>query len=194
MSFNSSIDESNDANNQNMSTLEDSNFFQNENKINKALLNAISKTLNQVIAENQALKNYSRKVKEQSHMVFSARTPPQISLYDYLYRIKYYGEMEDNTLIVALIYIDRLCDMTSLTLTPYNIHRILFASIVTAIKYTLDLFYDNKYYSEIAGVSLKELCKIEESFVDLMEFNFYVEKNHFEKYQKYLKTIENKSK
>ena len=60
------------------------------------------------------------------------------------------------------------------------------------MKYNEDLFYDNNYYSSIAGVGLKELNQIEEEFVDMMEFNFYVERNHFEKYLRYLSTIESK--
>ena len=184
MSFNSSFDSEKD-----ISTIESTTV---EKPINTPLLSSISQILSQVIKENKTLKNFQKIVRDQSPMVFSATTPPQISLFDYLYRIKHYGEMEDNTLIIALIFIDRLCDLTGLTLTPFNIHRVLFASILTAVKYNEDMSYDNKYYADIAGVSLKELTKIESSFVDMMGFNFYVEKNLFEKYQRYLKTIEEK--
>ena len=192
MSFHSSFDASEENTPQNVSTMENSKIIQSEPKINKSLLSALAKVLNQVINENKLLKNYNRKIKEQASMTFSARLPPEISLFDYLYRIKYYGEMEDNTLIIALILIDRLCDITGLTLTPYNIHRILFGSILVSVKYNEDLFYDNNYYSSIAGVGLKKLNQIEEEFVDMMEFNLYVERNHFEKYLRYLSTIESK--
>ena len=187
MSFNSSFDS--EGNNE-ISTAEESHSI--IKKINSSLLRSISLTLSKVIYENKALKNYNRKVKEQSTMAFSASSPPAISLYDYLCRIKEYGDMEDSTLIIALIYIDRLCDITSLVLTPLNIHRVLFASIIVAVKFNEDKIYDNKYYSEIAGVSLKELSKIEGSFVDMIKFNLYVEKMMYDKYQSYLSTIEEK--
>ena len=97
MSFHSSFDASEENTPQNVSTMENSKIIQSEPKINKSLLSAIAKVLNQVINENKLLKNYNRKIKEQASMTFSARLPPEISLFDYLYRIKYYGEMEDNT-------------------------------------------------------------------------------------------------
>lgn len=155
-------------------------------QVNKDLLKAISKTLSLVLEENQRMKNFSKKIKEQSNMIFSSKQPPQISLYDYLYRIKYYSEMSDSTVIIALIYIDRFCEITSITLTPYNIHRILFGSILCAIKYNEDVFYENKYYAEIAGVSLKELNKIEYDFIDLIDFNLFITKQQFDQYENYL--------
>ena len=90
MSFNSSFDS--EGNNE-ISTAEESHSI--IKKINSSLLRSISLTLSKVINENKALKNYNRKVKEQSTMAFSASSPPAISLYDYLCRIKEYGDMEE---------------------------------------------------------------------------------------------------
>ena len=124
---------------------------------NKNLINAISVTLSTIIEENKKLSNYKEILMKQSKMIFSSLKIPNISIYDYLIRIQTDSLIEKSTLILSLIYIDRLCQLCKLTLTYYNIHRIVFAAILIAIKYNEDNFYDNKYYAEIAGVNLKEL-------------------------------------
>ena len=171
----------------------DNHIPQTEHNINIKLIHAISKTLNQVLRENQRLQCYPFIIKEQIISVFSARTAPSIDIDDYLRRIQYYGEMEDNTLIIALISIDRLCNIASITLTQYNIHRILFTAILIAVKYNEDKIYDNAYYAEIAGVPLKELNVMENEFLDLINFNICVNTDIFEHYHSYLVGLIGKS-
>ena len=103
-----------------------------------------------------------------------------------LIRIQTYSEIEKSTLIISLILIDHICKNTKLILTYYNIHRILFGAILIAIKYNEDKFYDNKFYSDIAGVKLKELKLIEYTFLELNNFNVFVNDIEYEQYRKYL--------
>lgn len=171
---------------ENISTLDDS--FQRE-KIDNSLLHNISSILEKIITQNESLPHYKSIIKSQSATVFSATAPPKISLFDYLYRIKSYGEMEDSTLVLSLILIDRFCEMNNVFLTQYNIHRILFASVLISVKYNEDLFYDNSFYAELGGVSLKELNSIENSFIDMLNFKLYVESTIYEKYVKYFESL-----
>jgi hypothetical protein len=150
------------------------------------LIKTISQILETIVKENKLLSNYKEIVKKQNKMVFSANTIPNISIEDYLIRIQTYANMEKNTLITSLIYIDRLCKTKKLTLTYYNIHRILFTAILISIKYNEDCFYDNKFYAEIAGVKIKELKNLEYNFVNMNKFCFYVSDEIFEKYKQYL--------
>ena len=99
--------------------------------------------------------------------------------------------MENSTLILSLIYIDRLCE-NNITLTKFNIHRILFAAILIAVKYNEDSFYENSYYAQIAGIKNKELKVIEYTFLELNDFNVYVNKAEFERYKQKLESF-NKS-
>ena len=121
------------------------------------LIRAIAITLNSILETNKNLENYKEIIRDQSRQVFSANIIPSISIKDYLIRIQTYSNIERSTLIISLIYIDRFCNKAKVTLTQYNIHKILFISILMAIKFNEDDFYDNKYYSKIAGVKLKEL-------------------------------------
>ena len=161
-----------------------------EQNLNVELIEAISQTLTTILDDNKNLENYKEIVKNQSKMVFSANTVPNISIKDYLTRIQTYSNIEKSTMILSLIYIDRICEIADLTLTYFNIHRILFAAVLMAIKYNEDNFYDNKFYSEIAGVKLKELKLIEYTFLDLIDFQMFIDDETYEKYQQYLENIE----
>ena len=70
------------------------------------------------------------------------------------------------------MYIDRICQISSVILTPYNIHRIIFVSILMAIKYNEDICFEFEFYSKIAGIPMKELKSLEREFIDLIQFHF----------------------
>ena len=153
---------------------------------NYNLIKAISITLTSILDQNKNLENYREIIQNQRHSIFSGNFIPNISVKDYLERIQTYTNIEKSTLIICLIYIDRLCNKAKVTLTYYNIHRILFSSIIIGIKYNEDCFYDNKYYSQIAGVKMKELVILEYNFIKMLNCELYVSKELYDKYQIYL--------
>ena len=158
---------------------------------NSNIIKSISSALTMIIDENKNLKNFKKILQNQKIIIFNAISIPKISIYDYLIRIQTYSNIEKSTLISSLVYVDRMCHISQLILTHYNIHRILFASIIIAIKYNEDSFYDNKYYSQIAGVNLKELNIMENTFLEMCHFNLYISDEIFEKYSKYLNSLVN---
>ena len=157
---------------------------------NYTLIKAISQTLTTILENNKKMPNYKEIVKKQNKVPFSATSVPNISVEDYLLRIQTYANMEKSTLIISLIFIDRLCHNAEVTLTYYNIHRILFTAVLISIKYNEDSFFENKYYAEIAGVKLKELKLLEYTFISMIDFRFYVSNEIYEKYRNYLDNFE----
>ena len=153
---------------------------------NLELINSISKALNTILDKNKNVKNYKDILKKQISMYFSANTIPNISIKDYLIRIQNYCEMERGTLILSLILIDKMCRKSGIVLTHYNIHRILFSSVLVSIKYNEDSYFDNNFYSQIAGVKPDELKLLEYTFLEYNDFNIYVEDIEYEQYEKYL--------
>ena len=156
---------------------------------NYVLIKSISKTLVSILENNKKKSNYKEIVKKQGKMAFSANLIPGISIEDYLLRIQTYANVEKSTLIISLIFIDKLCHTADVTLTHYNIHRILFTALLLSIKYNEDSFFDNQYYSEIAGVKIKELKLLEFTFVSLVDFNLFVSDELYEKYRNYLENF-----
>ena len=162
------------------------NSPENKDTKNINLINSITKTLNTILEQNKKLKNYKDILKKQISMYFSANTIPNISIKDYLIRIQNYSEMEKSTLILSLILIDKMCKKSGIVLTDYNIHRILFSSVLISIKYNEDSYFDNNFYSQIAGVKPDELKLLEYTFLEYNDFNIYVENIEYEQYEKYL--------
>ena len=163
-----------------------SGLQQNEEVQNMNLINAISKTLTTILENNKKLKDYRDILKKQSMMYFSANSIPNITIKDYLIRIQNYSGIEKSTLILSMILIDHMCKKSNIVLTIYNIHRILFSSVLISIKYNEDSYYDNTFYAQIAGIKPNELKLLEYKFLELNDFNVYVKDTEYEQYEKYL--------
>ena len=88
------------------------------------------------------------------------------------------------------MYIDRICEQSSIILTPYNLHRLVFVAILMAIKYNEDVCFEFEFYAKIAGIPIKELKMLEREFVELIKFHFYIGKDEFDKYKSYIDDIE----
>ena len=183
----------NDNNSENFETKEqttkneqdDENEESNEIK-NIDLIKSISQILETILNNNKCQKKYKKTTKRQRKIPFSTNIIPKISIEDYLLRIQACSNIKKNTLITGLIYIDRLCQETNITLTYYNIHRIIFTSILLSIKYNEDKYYKNRYYADIAGVSIKELNYLEYIYVKMIHFQLYVNDKIFKRYKLYL--------
>ena len=155
---------------------------------NLDLINSISNTLITILEKNKQLSNYKDILKNQSKMYFSSYTIPTITIKEYLTRIQIYSGVESSTLILALILIDKMCKRSGILLTYFNIHRILFSSLLISIKYNEDSFFNNTFYSQIAGVKPEELQLLEYTFLEYNDFNVFVKDFEYVQYEKYLIT------
>ena len=151
--------------------------------IHKTFLKDIADTLSSIVSQNKNSKN--------QNTAFSHGHIPKISLFEYLLRIQKYSGIENSTIIIALIYIDRICIKKGITLTRYNIHRILFTSVLISIKYNEDIIYDYLYYSKIGGITPAELSKLENEFLKMIGFELFVSEEVYNKYYSYLNSDDN---
>lgn len=147
------------------------------------ITSAVSMTLMQLISENRTKPNFKEKLKAQSKQIFTSRNLPKISLSDYINRIMKYTKIEETTLTLALIYIDRVCKKNKILLTEYNVYRLLFAGVIIALKYNEDKFYSNVFYAKIGGLEIKQLNCLEVEFVIALNFDLFVDNKIFEKYE-----------
>ena len=137
------------------------------------IIESINKTLEKLINKKKKKKNTINELTA----IFLSETIPEISVLDYLIRIIKYTYCEESTMIIGLIYLDRIC-LKNILISKYNIHKLLFISILLAIKNNEDQIYKNDYYCEVSGINLSDLCLMEYNFAILLNFNFYV--NDFE--------------
>lgn len=86
---------------------------------------SITTILSEIIEEN--MDNSKHKLREaQKNTSFFSKKIPSISIQAYFERILKYTKMEGSTLVIVLIYIDRLCENNDFLLTSNNIHRYVF--------------------------------------------------------------------
>lgn len=86
---------------------------------------AISQILQEIINENNQDPNIKQITEQLKKYNFTAKRTPSISIIAYLERILKYSHIEESTLVTALIYIDKLCEVSDVVLTGSNVHRYL---------------------------------------------------------------------
>lgn len=150
------------------------------------LLNSISSTLEHIIYHNTSIHHFQEHINHQLTSSFTSNIIPGISIYEYLLRIITLTQISQSFLIHSFILIDKLTSFSKIILTDYNVHRILFTSILLSIKYNDDVCFKMEYYAQIAGVSVDELFLMEYEFIQRIDFRIYVCEEEYEDYRKYL--------
>jgi len=165
---------------------------ENELHKNKAIIAGLTTILNEIIEENIIkFTNESTESKNKTE-TFSAKKIPGISLENYLTRILKYSNIEESTLIISLIYLDRICEKSMVKLSKLNIHRLLITSILVAIKFNEDDYFSNQHYAKVGGITIDELNTLEENFIDALEWETWVYVDIYEKYNIYLQNYTKK--
>ena len=163
----------------------------NQNEINdnseKIIIKKISDLLSDICDDNT--KNL--KIEKNLYIKpFLMRNIPPISIKDYLERLCKHSKINTSTIILILIYIDRICNIQKFKLTYYNVHKLILASLIIAIKYNEDEYYSNKFYSKLGGVSISEIVFLEYNFISLIHYNLFVNNELFKKYNDYISSAD----
>ena len=128
--------------------------------------------------------------------VFDSHEIPNITMQNYLTRIMTYARTSSRSLIMSLSYIDIIVNerANNMTVTRHNVHRLMLVSLMIASKFYNDIYYDNKTWSRIGGVSLEEINRLEHNFLRLMEYRVHIHVDRFINYvQLFLSYADNNS-
>ena len=90
------------------------------------VINIVSVILEEIVnenEENEILNNNNLYIESSIIKSFISKKPPQITIKNYLKRLMKYSKPEPSTVILSLIYIDKVCENSNLQLTQLNIHR-----------------------------------------------------------------------
>ena len=141
------------------------------------IINSYISLLNNLIESN-----IINEIEENDDDIFKQIKIPEISILKYLLRIIECSNIEENTLIISLIYLYEVSKKKKIT--DFNIHKLLFTSILISLKFNEDEIYPFYYYSQIAGINQEELMQLELNFYSLIDFNLFVNEETFNYYQK----------
>ena len=143
---------------------------------NLKLIKFISNYLLELIEEN--IKNKRVKFINDS---FNGKNIYDIPIYDYINRIISLSEIEENTIICSLIYMNKINEIKPIS--KFNVHKLFFSSVLTSIKYNEDFIFSNIDYAKFGYLTLKEINKMEFDFISLLEFNLYIKSEVFDLYK-----------
>ncbi|OJD20059.1 hypothetical protein AJ78_00076 [Emergomyces pasteurianus Ep9510] len=102
---------------------------------------------------------------------FHSRSPPRISVHDYLQRLTTHATLSPPILLSMVYYIDQLCELyPAFTVSSLTVHRFLISSATVASKGLSDSFWTNKTYARVGGISVAELALLELEFLWRVEW------------------------
>jgi hypothetical protein len=145
----------------------------------------ISDLLNNICEENKDKSEIINK----NIIPFMTQNIPSMSIKDYLLRLSQFTKMSESTIIIILIYIDRISNLNNFRLTYKNIYKLILSAMIVAIKYNEDLFYSSTIYAKLGGLSVQELNYLEFHFLILIKFSLFIETDLFEKYKNNLLSL-----
>ncbi|KAJ3441582.1 protein cnppd1 [Anaeramoeba flamelloides] len=144
-------------------------------------MESFEKLINQIGQLLEFLQNLSKPPYIAQTLFFSPDIPI-IPIKSYLYRIAKFSPCSHECFVVAIEFVRRILEMnTSLKVNQQNIHRFFFASILVSTKFCDDKFYDNNYYSQVAGLSVGEVNALELEFLFLIDFSLRFDQDDYNK-------------
>ena len=153
----------------------------------KKIITTISELLNNMCKENSSLEiNNKNIVSNKKIKYFMQKKIPFISIKDFLFRLTKYSKICESTLVMILIYIDRMCQKYNFKITYYNIYKLMIAAMVVAIKYNEDEFYTLDFYGKLGGISKFEMNILEYEFACMINFKLFITEKLFYKYYELL--------
>lgn len=143
------------------------------------------------IVKTQAIDAQTRRKRKNTHSTYSyfaSALKPKLSVEEYVHRLATYLHISDSCFILALIYIDRLTERNpEVVIDSYSIHRLCAISVILAMKFNDDqLLFKNKYIANVVGIDVNELCELEYKFMELIEFELFVQPEMFTQYCQHL--------
>jgi hypothetical protein len=150
---------------------------QNEESYKRLMAPIISFCLNSMVQEN------AEKPIQKGLGGFNASSPPEISIGDYLARIIRYTPCSAECFLLSLILLDRITLRHGFLVNSHNVHRLLLTTIMLSAKLCDDTLVNNKYYSHVGGISIKELNALECKLLSLLDYDLNVLPYTFELYR-----------
>lgn len=153
-------------------------FISTESLIKLTSLNILSNPITEHNCKRlskEVIFHMNPKTKQQAeHLLkaFMLAKAPPITIEQFLTRIKtYLPSISVSVYIHSAYMIYKLCVLLGITqITNLNVYRFILALLRCLVKKLEDIYQKQKSFATVGGVDLKDLCKIEVSFLYLFNF------------------------
>lgn len=125
-------------------------------------------------------------------LIFRTKNFSEINFERYYCRIMKYLKPEISTLIISVIYLDKITCNSKMKgfLSENTIHRLFFSLLIMAIKFNEDNCHRALFLSRVSGISVKRLIKMEATLCQILDFQFYIDEEIYNLYYKELLYVE----
>merc|ERR1719384_2999060 len=115
---------------------------------------------------------------------------PKVSVLDEFTRLKKCFRCSNESLVLALVYIDRIVEgMPELAAGTSELRGVFVVAIMLAIKFLDDNYHHNTYYASISGIPPMELNTLESLFLKLLNWELYVHAEEYDLYRDLLLAV-----
>jgi len=116
----------------------------------------------------------------------------RIALDAYVARLAKYAESPETIspgiFPAALCYVERFLGMNpGVPLTRRNVHRLLLACVVVAIKFFEDRFYKLEFYARVGGVKKGEMTALQNAILSMIDFRLDIAPEEYARYEAQLR-------
>ena len=93
--------------------------------------------------------------------IFNSSSVPNMTLEDFLRRLHKYTQFSAECLVISIVYIDRYnMEEPDFSLNNLNVYKMVLTSLLLAVKYQDDFYYDNKAFEFSGGVNASHLHQL----------------------------------
>ena len=137
------------------------------------IISSLSKLINVIIKKNLKKKKniLSKKIKKDK---FFSLYIPTISIYDYIYRIIKFTQINISTLIISFVQLNNYLIKTKNYLCINNFFNLYITSCLINAKFYEDNYCPLSFFAKVGGVSIEELESFEFEFCNKLNFSFYI--------------------
>lgn len=144
------------------------------------LVTLVSRFLQEIVSLNDKIP-----VSQDNLTRFHSRTPPDISIRDYLQRIIRFCSIDRAILMVVIYFIDVLShSYHQFQVNTLTVHRFIITSVTVACKGLCDAFCTNAHYAKVGGISTVELNMLEVEFLSKVQYKIVPPAGRLDRYFK----------
>lgn len=123
----------------------------------------------------------------------TVRAPTEADIVDYCKYVTIACKMEHEMPIICLVYIERLLVSTGILLNRFNWQRMLLCCLCLASKIWDDDSLENVHFPKVMpNVTTKEINKIEQAFMEFLDYKLVVRGAEYAKYYFIMRTLAEK--
>ena len=148
------------------------------------LIRSISSLIEDTIKRNKDKRKFSKK----SVFFCEDAKIPNISIYNYIFYIFSYLNLEFSSIVLSLISINRLLDRTKDQLSKNNFYKLFITSCLLNSKLNEDPLFDYEFYATAGKINKEELIFLEKVYFELIDYKLFVNDEVYRRYYDFIKS------